>query len=167
MSIPFYRLVEYKDDGHYIYQCLHCGGYVDIGHPYFAFEPRYCCFCGVEYKGFILPKKIDWINAVKTDVLAFQLQEGHDWSDSGEIEWRNYGSPQKDPFREFKFMQEMRKQAEEEEKEKSKEPFFTKTYYKIVPVKKTEYHSSINIDVDEFYRKTGKKFNRNNFKRVS
>ena len=151
MAIPFYRYVGYAEDGVYVYECLQCKTSLPVQLPYYAYSPRFCSYCGVEFGGFVLPKKEDWVDSIKTEVLAFQLQAGHDYSmdKNGEIEWKNFGFPKTNLFQEFEYMKKMRKQSDEEEKNNKNDPWFCKTFYRIIPVRKTEYHSYINIDPDK------------------
>jgi len=155
MNIPFYRFVKYRDDGHYLFQCLQCGEYLDTGN--FQFGPRFCCFCGVEYKGFILPKNIEYISCPSEEKLYFQIEETYDWND-GELEWSQDWRGSFDPKQAIKYL----KEAKEERK---RDHDGDKYKYRIITIKKTQYKSSIPVDKDQYKRKTGKTFKENNYKR--
>ena len=132
MNIPFYRLVEYLEDGHYLYQCLQCGKKIDVGLPYHSYEPRYCCYCGVEYKGFILPKKEDWIYVFpqKYEVLWFQIEESYDWDD-GRLRWSENWRGCHSPHQAIKYLEE----AKEENKRFNKHDW-DKRKFRIIVKKK-------------------------------
>lgn len=162
MNIPFYRYVKYLDDGHELYQCLQCGEKIDVGLPYCSFSPRFCCYCGVEYQGAILPKKIAYISSnSKTTELYFQVESAYDWGDGVElhwnVSWRGSNSPQK-----------VIKYLRDEKAEKAKEQRYSDRGWKfrITVSKKDISCGYININVDDYYRRTGKKFDRKLYEKV-
>jgi hypothetical protein len=48
MNIPYYYNSGYDDDGVNIYTCLKCGDKIYVRSHY---QPNFCPYCGVEYKG--------------------------------------------------------------------------------------------------------------------
>ena len=173
VNIPFYRHVKYLDDGHELYQCLQCGENIDVGLPYYCFSPRFCCYCGVEYKGAILPKKEDWVygSKPKKEKLLFVIQEATVWEgdEDKEIEWHfcsGYGVDRKQVVKDLKY----HKDGEEGRIAKNKKSDYIglkfKMIYRIVPQKGKAYPECFTIDSDKYYRKTGKKFNRSLYEKA-
>lgn len=172
MNIPFYRYVEYAEDGHYIYQCLQCGEKIDVGSP--CFDPRFCWSCGVEYKGAILRKKEDWVygDKPKKAKLLFVVQEATVWADDKdkEIKWHfcsGYGVDRKQVIKDLQY----HKYGEEERVSIDKKSDFAglsfKIIYRIVSQRGTAYPECFDIDTDKYFKKTGKKFNRLDYERVA
>jgi len=161
MNIPFYRYVKYMDDGHELYQCLQCGRQLDVGAHYTMFDPKYCCYCGVEYKGFMLPKKTDYISLPSYKVLWFQIEEAYDWED-GELRWSEDWRGHESPHQAIKYLAE----AKVEKKHFNKHDW-DKYKFRIVVKRKEKHRSCIIIDTYKYYRRTGKKFNRNDYERVA
>ncbi len=166
MNIPFFRQVEYLDDGHYLYQCLQCGEKIDVGDGWFS--PRFCWSCGVEYKGFILRKKEDWVYGAKPkkDKLLFVVQEATIWegSESEEPEWRfcsGYAVDRQQVIKDLKWHKEGTVENEKSVGLK------IKTIYRIVPQRGKAYPECFAIDPDKYFKRTGKKFNRSDHERVA
>jgi len=180
MNIPFYRYVEYLEDGHYLYQCLQCGEKIDVGEA--CFDPCFCWKCGVEYKGAILRKKEDWVYGKdnKREKLLFEIQKADIWSedDLKSPQWRvcNGGYDRKDAIDHMKDLrkwQEIDKKEDEERRKKLVEkgaPSFSSSYYTIYRIKSYKmkmYRECFNIDTDAYFKRTGKKFNRKDYEKVA
>ena len=162
MGIPFYRHVKYWDDGHDIFQCLQCGSEIDVGSGY---QPRFCSDCGVEYKGFILPKKYDYVSVLPTKELYFQVEGAYKWGDNPsetELRWTDSWPGCYDSAEAVKDLKRERAKRVEENK-RDKNPGWV---FRITVIKKDRHGSYINIDVDEYRRRTGKKFDRKLYDRV-
>ena len=161
MNIPFLRLVEYRDDGHYVYQCLHCGEKIDVGE--WKFDPKYCCWCGVEYKGHILEKKLYHVwNTHKSGKLWFHVEWAYDWGDGDEPlwekDWRKSDSP--------KVIIQYLKDAKAEKAEENDRLERGEWLFRVGVSKKEDYSTCTKIDVDEYCRRTGKKFNKKEYERI-
>lgn len=159
MNIPFYRFVRYLDDGHNIFQCLQCGEKVDVESDY---QPRFCSECGVEYKGFILPKKNEYVPvASKTTELYFQVESAYDWGDGEELNWKL-------SWRGSNSSQEAIKHLKYERAERERDQKYHNNGWKfrITTKKQDKSNGYVIIDVDEYYRRTGKKFDRKLYDKV-
>jgi len=159
MNYPFYRHVKYLDDGHELYQCLSCGEKIDVGAPYFCFSPSYCCFCGVQYKGCILPKKYDWVDIEPGEEMVYIIQEGIVWEGNEDCNWDDCWMKTNNPFDAIENL----KHQKEYRKEDNDDPSPYKTYkyvFRIIRRKEMKYYGYMKIDVDKYYRKTGKKYKR-------
>lgn len=156
MNIPFYRLVENMDDGHDLYECLKCGKRIDVGDS--PFLPRFCCYCGIEYKGAIPPKQTDWVYpAPSTKKLWFQVESAYDWGEEAELIWNDVsGTGTNNPLQAVKLLKEARAEREEENERTIKGGW----KFRIITTKKEKSHEYIIIDTDKYYQRTGKKFNR-------
>ena len=163
MNIPFYRFVEYLDDGHNVYQCLKCGKEIDVGGWQFA--PNFCCYCGIRYEGFILPKNKDWVYAKNSrqEKNTYVIQEAYEWhtdiikefSDRWSDTWRKNINP----IEAFKMLVNARKEKLEQNKRDNN----GKTIFRIVIKKEKVYNPCISIDTNKYFQRTGKKFNRNKY----
>ena len=152
MNIPFYRFVVYEDDGHQIYQCLHCGEKIDVGH--WPFDPSYCCWCGVQYKGFILPKNYEYIGNKSQEETFYSVQEGFDWGDGSDMNWSDTNGGNFDYHKAWESLQDHEIFIEgENQREK-----MGKVVFRIKRTKKKRHYWNIRIDADEYYKRTGKKF---------
>lgn len=160
MNYPFFRYIEYWDDGHEIYQCLNCGKKIDVGHHYSCFSPRYCCFCGVEYKGYMLPKKYEYIKVESTsEQFIYQIMEGVKWDDDdNDISWSNTWRKTNDPKLAVKYLKDQRRVREEESKKREEYEFSFIYISKIEISKEPKGSEYIKLDCDEYHRRTGKKF---------
>jgi hypothetical protein len=159
MNIPFYRHVRDGDDGHVDYQCLHCNMYI---YSVSYFDPKYCCYCGVEYKGYFLSKRKDWIYR-KYEKLVYFIQKKYIPSDGD----NKYGTWQNSSYEIESRKHAIRrlKERREDDKEKKKNEILGKLdlgiyIYRIIAVKK-EHTYSVIIDLYKYYEKTGKIFDRN------
>jgi len=152
MNIPFYRCVGYFDDGHYLYECLHCGEKIDVGDG--NWSPIYCCYCGIEYKGKMLDKKTDYISIPSAEELWFQVEHAYDWEDRKELQWSSNWRGSHNSQKAI----EMLNKAREEGKIYNKN-----LVYRIKMTKKTKHYGSIIINTDKYYKKTGKKFIREQY----
>jgi hypothetical protein len=161
MSIPFYRYVEYWNDGHYIFQCLHCGEKIDVGSGY---HPRFCCDCGVEYKGFILPKKIDYVSLPTTSKKVYAIERGIEWDDDSPIDdktkitWESTWMETDSPKQAVEFLRIEREKA----KDPDEKPMWGKRKFRIVMKSETVYHRC-DINLEEYRRRTGKNFDRDDY----
>jgi len=153
MNIPFYRYVEYADDGHYIYQCLNCGKKIDVGYTHFSYNPRFCSFCGVEYKGFILPKNIKYVSYQREEI-KYIIQKG--WTNNfRDLEdWEDWITCDNLKIA-IQCLKELRDYNKYDNKKSS-----GKWTERIILKKEKQYYYT-EVDVDKYYLKTGKKFNTN------
>jgi len=109
MSIPFWRAVDYSDDGCYIYECLNCyRGWEARTNPKYS-EWSFCPCCGCKWEG-----QKEWDQNEKYDkcrnpsenarlcMPSFQVQERFITLDPTIIdkksEWRNKSSYVTDSF---------------------------------------------------------------------
>ncbi len=164
MNIPFYRYVEYLDDGHYLYQCLQCGEKIDVGNP--CFDPRFCWSCGVEYKGAILRKKEDWVYANKKSrgKVLFKIEFANIWPDDrGKPHWIT----QNDGYRRNDVIEEVGRlrQWQKEDKRDSLRGF--DVIYRITVYRESSRRECFDIDTDKYFKRTGKKFNRKDYEKVA
>ncbi len=170
MNIPFYRYVDYAEDGHYIYQCLQCGEKIDVGYVYYDFNPRFCFRCGVEYQGMILPRKEDWVyaNSESRGKLLFKIEFSNIWSDDKEnARWTTHsgGYCRNDVIDEIKKLRYW-----EEEKKKNSLKRYGRGYdvvYRIAKYRENPYQECFDIDPDKYFKRTGKKFNRKDYENVA
>jgi len=160
LNIPFYRCVKYLEDGHYLYQCLHCGAEIDVGA--WRWSPRFCCYCGIEYKGAMLDKRTDYISIPKTQKLFYQIESAINWEDGQELQWSPNWRGSHNPYEVIQYLKDERAFKEKESKSKKT----NKWEFRIRVIKKDKYHGCLIIDTDKYYRKTGKKFNRNKYQKV-
>lgn len=70
MKIPFYRYVENGQDGHEIYQCLHCGEYLDT----IGIDFLYCPYCGIQFNGMILKKDVEYIEGKQQEKTFWKVE---------------------------------------------------------------------------------------------
>ncbi len=157
MNIPFYRFVRYDDDDRVdIYQCLQCGEMMGVRSD--GFYPLYCCFCGVKYKGSIWRKILEYTNPSYYRRLNFIIQKKFIWGrEEKDYEWQDdiyedYSS--KHIIKQLKILKE-----KELYKQNKKEQLF-ETKYRIIMRQKQVSVKSIIIDVDKYFKKTGKKFDK-------
>lgn len=155
MNIPFYRYVEYEDDGHYIYQCLNCGEKIDVGHNHFNYNPRFCSFCGVEYKGFVLPKEIEYVR-YNYERICYVIQTGIKLNNNdGEIDWQDSWRKTYDAKIAIKYLNDAKIEQEYDNK-----CCPSLIWSRRLIRKKENAYSYNEIDKDKYYLKTGKKFKR-------
>jgi hypothetical protein len=160
MGIPFYRLVEYLDDGHYLYQCLQCGEKIDVGDG--RFDPRFCCYCGVEYKGAIIPKRTDYISIPATEELWFQIESALDWEDNDTLHWTEDWRGSHDPIQAVEYLKDARKEKEED----NQKLIPHKILFRITVKRKTKYNGCIIINTGKFRKRTGKDFNSKDYQKA-
>jgi len=161
MSIPFYRYVEYMEDGHYLYQCLQCGAEIDTGYHYLQYSPRFCCYCGVEYKGFILPKEKEYISRPGKEKIEYYIEKGFQWSIEDEISWDGDWRKTSDYKVALKYLNDTRREIEYNAK-KDKHPLGI-NHCRLSYRHKRGNSQYIVVDKDKYYKKTGKKFKKRDY----
>lgn len=152
MYIPFYRHVKYLDDGVDQYQCLYCGERINV--ETFQFDPSYCCYCGIKYKGRMIHKKYEYINIKPYEKIAFEIQERTMWGDErddNEDLWTETYQYYYSPFTTIEELKKLRDWAD-----KKRNPMFP-TAYRIRVTKRVQC-DDIKIDTVKFLLKTGKSF---------
>jgi len=160
MNIPFYRWVRYDDDGVDIYQCLKCGAQIGVRDG--AFDPAYCCYCGIRYEGRILKRQVEYISLPSYEKTEFVVQRCCIWDsdDDKSPGWENLWMQHENPKIALEYMraeeQSHKKEIEKNEKKGLNNWFIEK--YRIIPVKKKCYRYPVKIDKMKFYKKTGKFF---------
>jgi hypothetical protein len=164
MNIPFYRHIKYLDDGHELYQCLQCGEKIDVGE--WRFNPNYCCYCGVKYEGFILPKKTDYVLQSSTQEPYFLIQDAWNWDDGTELRWDDTWRGSPDLKIAWKLLKDARVNEEDDKKDRVMSKSNEGNKFRIV-IAKMETRHSCDIDVDEYYRRTGKKFDKKLYEKVT
>jgi len=170
MNIPFYRHVKSDYDGHEIYQCLQCGTKIDVGD--WRFGPRFCCYCGIEYKGFILPKQYKYLKQGKEEIeiTEYCVENAMQWDEDDEIKWDTSWRRSTDYKVAIKYLNDERKEILQEEinyKKTHISRHSNKTLFirhcRLTKRKIKKHLSYIKIDTHKYYRKTGKKFNINDY----
>jgi hypothetical protein len=157
MSIPFYRYVEYLDDGHSLYQCLQCGTKIDVGE---WFEPNFCWDCGVKFKGMILRKQTDYISLPITNELWFQIESGYDWGEGEGVHWGPTWRGHHNAHQAIKYLKKAREEREEENKRIIKQTGKEGYKFRVTAQIKEKSHGAVIIDTAKYYKKTGKKFDK-------
>jgi hypothetical protein len=159
MNIPFYRYVEYLEDGHSLYQCLQCGTKIDVGE---WFQPNFCWDCGIKFKGMMLKKQTDYISLPITTELWFQIQDAYDWGNEDGLNWSDNWRGCNNSHQAIKYLNDLKK----ERKRDNRFPENNKWKFRIITKQKEQHRQCVVINTKKYYQKTGKRFDPNEYKRT-
>lgn len=173
MNIPYYYNSGYADDGVEIFTCLQCGDEIHVRSYY---KPKFCPYCGVEYKG--RKKNIGNTNKywhavcfVEEGYWAMEKRTTEVWGEPAiDDKWKEIGYYKLDNINFKQILKEKKRHQIEDENDRNQEnedylknqhkesPFLSYYEYRIIRKKRVERHS-ILVRKDRYIEKTGKEFN--------
>jgi len=173
MKIPYYRRSSYEDDGVDIYQCLHCGG--GTGVRTWKWDIKYCPYCGVIYKGFVLEQKYFYMSYYFSKILwrievsewdIFDKKYG-EWKEEHTLKHHKENYTAHDVIKELNHYRDLslgeikaeKKRGKLFEKNSGQKPCYLKDKpdrYRAIRIKDKEGRSQVKIKVKKVFEKTGK-----------
>ena len=146
MKIPFYRHVRYENDGHNIFQCLHCGEHLDT----IGIEFLYCPYCGIQFKGMIFKKREEYIKRPVTYKTLWRVECTLLWDKKDDENWSTY------EMNSGLIVKEAVKRKREGIQEHNGDDGFLWKFRIVKYLWGVE--NNIAIDMRKYYKKTGKHF---------